>query len=968
MIDQHLPQQPAFVGRHHAMSVLQVALAHACLGNGQLVLLVGDAGMGKTRTAEQLGILATAEGCRVLWGHCHEEEGAPPYWPWIQALRAFADEDVAEGLPAGTEEDVLALSALFNKLSGRQPAPERASGIPPEAARFQLFDAVNTFLQRAAQRQSVLLVLDDLHAADQSSLRLLDFVARGLARSRILIVGTCRHEGSFQRQSLFAALSHAPLSTLPLEGLDSRAVRQLMTDALGQQPSRALLRSVMDLTEGNPFFVMEIVRWQAHEHMANEDRAVPILVPESIKASIGRHLDQLSGPTRELLRIAAILGRQVDHRLLRKVWDQGQEGKTLEVLDDALRAQVLEEHAGAGQYQFRHALFRQVLYEELPPGARARLHARIAGILEASYGTDAEGHASELAYHFGKARYLLGSEKLGRYARAAAEESLAAHAYDEAVLHFERALSCKTGLPADAETAALQFGLGCARAATSPRWNRQEAWEYLRRASEYYLTVGDTERAIAAVTQGSITPEAVTGVVDTIERVLEAVAPNSREAGWLLARAAAARYFETGDYEVASRFFRQALSVAHTVGDDALELRTLALQTAVDHFDLRWTGVQEKSQRVISLARIIKDPHAETYARYRLAYALAYTGRAAEAQPEARTNLAEAQRLGDQGLLEDALYVNAALAQLRGDWSEAREFSDHGLDLAPHHLAHLHLRVLLEYELAELANGREYLARLLQASPHAGPYPLREAYRAIVLSQVALLDDEVIPFETIPPAPLTNPNAMAMLSVGQALTAVRDSNVSAAKIAHRLLASKNGSILAPLLVTDRLLGLLNHTAGRFDQAASHYEDALGFCRGAGYKPELAWVCYDFARGLIARDQKGDRSKAGVLLEEAEEISSDLGMLPLHRHIIAVRQRYRAMLDQQPDALSRREVKVIGLIASGMTNQEIASELFISTHTVAVHVAHILAKTGCKNRTEAATYFARKLLPDPRERK
>ncbi|MDQ3467784.1 MAG: LuxR C-terminal-related transcriptional regulator, partial [Chloroflexota bacterium] len=165
-----------------------------------------------------------------------------------------------------------------------------------------------------------------------------------------------------------------------------------------------------------------------------------------------------------------------------------------------------------------------------------------------------------------------------------------------------------------------------------------------------------------------------------------------------------------------------------------------------------------------------------------------------------------------------------------------------------------------------------------------------------------------------------------------------------------------------------LLGLLNHTAGRFDQAASHYEDALRFCRGAGYKPELAWVCYDFARGLIARDQKGDRSKAGVLLEEAEEISSDLGMLPLHRHIIAVRQRYRAMLDQQPDALSRREVKVIGLIASGMTNQEIASELFISTHTVAVHVAHILAKTGCKNRTEAATYFARKLLPDPRERK
>jgi DNA-binding CsgD family transcriptional regulator len=950
------------------MSVLEASLAQARLGQGQLVMLVGDAGMGKTRTAEQLATLAATEGWRVLWGHCHDEEGAPPYWPWVQAFRTIAAEDIAEGLPAGAEEPTPDVHKLLVTLRGRQPAAAHVASIRPEAARFQLFDAVSTYLERAARHQPILLVLDDLHAADHASLHLLDFVAHGLARTRILIVGTCRSRDSFQRPSLFTALRHGPRQTLPLDGFDRHTVLQLLSDAIGYPPSRALLRSVVELTEGNPFFVLEIASLLMHERAEHEDNAIRLPIPETIKAVIARHLERLSHRTHELLRIAAIFGLHIDHWLLRQIWAQGREEELLEVLDDALCAGVLEEDAAAGRYRFRHALIRQVLYEELPPGVRTRLHAQVAAILEADCGADSEQRASELAYHFGKAQYLLGSEKLLRYARVAGEQSLAAHAYDEAAMHFERALACKKGLSVDAETASLLFGLGCARAATSLRWNRQEAWECLCRACEYYLSVGHTDRAFAAVMQGAITPEAVTGAVDMIERVRAVVASDSCEAGWLLARSAAARYFETANYEEARHSFAQVRSIAHGAGDDPLALRALALETAVEHFALRWQGVLEKSQRVISLARTIDDPHAETHARYRLAYALAYTGRAIEAQPHARANLAEAERLGDEGLLEDAIYVNTALAQLHGDWREAQACSDRGLDLAPHHLALLHLRVLLEFELGETAQGREYLVRLLQASSLAGPYPLRDAYRVVVMPQIALLVDDPIPFETIPLTPTQNPNAMALLAIARGLTAVRGTDVPEAKAALRVLAPKKGMILAPPLVMDRLLGLLNHTVGQLDRAASHHEVAIDFCRGAGYRPELAWACHDYARMLVTRDHKGDRARARALLEEAEQISSDLGMLPLRRRITAIRQGSRAMLDRQPDALSRREVNVIRLIASGKTNQEIGSELFISTHTVAVHVAHILAKTGCKNRAEAAAYAMRTLLPDPPEQK
>ena len=344
----------------------------------------------------------------------------------------------------------------------------------------------------------------------------------------------------------------------------------------------------------------------------------------------------------------------------------------------------------------------------------------------------------------------MGSATLVKYSRMAGEQKLAAHAFEDALPHFERAWRARNPLPIDAEAAAILFGLGCAQAATALRWNRQEGWSNLRRAIDYYLQTGDVGRAVTAATHPSVLPEGASGVSDVIEQVLADVPRGSTQEGWLRARLGAAVYFETADYGRARAAFDRALEIAAAHRDPALELRTLAYETSVDHFDLRWQDVLSKSRRVLKLARRIDDPHSETYARYRAAFVLTHTGRTDEARVEVEANLTAAERLGDHGLLTDALFLASTLAHLRGEWREARAHSDRGLALTPRHLVLLHGRVHLEYETGHEEEGGGYLDRLLEAESFAGPYPLSGVFTAMALSQVAGLSNADDPIRTRP--------------------------------------------------------------------------------------------------------------------------------------------------------------------------------------------------------------------------
>jgi DNA-binding CsgD family transcriptional regulator/tetratricopeptide (TPR) repeat protein len=563
---------------------------------------------------------------------------------------------------------------------------------------------------------------------------------------------------------------------------------------------------------------------------------------------------------------------------------------------------------------------------------------------------------------------LVDQTMLAKYSCIAGERLLALHQFEEAAVHFERAWGVRKALPFDAAAAATLVGLGCAQAATAVRWNRQQQWITLRRAIEYYLQAGDVGRAVAVATDPNISVEGATDVAATIRQIRDETPRGSLEEGRLLARQGAAEYFETGDYRAAQAAFTRALDISTAERDAGLELRTLAYATSVNHFDLRWSEVLAKSRRIRELARRVDDPRSETYARYRAAFALMQTGHADEATLESDANLALAEQLKDRGLLADALYVKTTLAQLKGEWREALAHGDRALALSPHQLPFLQIRMLLECETGHRKAGDTYLERILAAERGAGPWPLAGAVTAMALSQAGCLWNDSTTREAalqVSRAVLERrpaiPMALAGARISRGLVAIHRSKPDECEEELEFLEQFKGINQMPFVLMDRLLGGLAHGAGQTRRAMAHFESGVAFCRKSGYRPELAWTLYDYAKVLVDTGRRGDRERAASLLDEGHDLSSLLGMRALAAAVAAFRKRYWLRLARKPAGLTGRELEILGLLSLGRTNKEIADALCISSNTVAVHVARVLSKTGSSNRTEAASYAVRNHL-------
>ena len=946
-------------GREGELAVLIRALDDSERGTARVVWIGGEPGIGKTRLAEELGATAARRRATVAWARCVDAETAPPYWPWAEGIRVLLQTVSLEELqlPVSCVERI---SALVPDLMPRATTPIRLAALATASDRYQLFDAVRTLLQRASARTVVVLVLDDLHQADASSLLLLEFVARELSDSRLLLIATYRADEISKRLlETMGELARVGLQKMVLTGLGLSATGQLLADLVGRGCSDRLVSHVHARTSGNPFFVTEVA------HLQSSDRDV---IPDNVRAVLQRRLSRLSEATIQLLTVGSVLGREFDFRIAAAIVQSAPDLDLLSALDDALERLFVEPMPGAGEswYRFRHALVREAVYEGVSPSRRAHWHAAVVELMEQRLGASLEECAVDLAYHAARAETLVGSARVVKYSRLAGERMLATHAFDEALRHFERAWRARNSVPCDDDAAGILAGLGLAQAATSVRWNRQEAWTSVRRAIEYYLEAGEIQKAVAAATHASLAAEGVAGVTDVIRRLLPLVREGSREAALLLARGAAAAYFETGSDQPTQQWFARALAIASSHEDAGLELQVLAQSISVDHFALRWHDTLAKSRRVLELAGRVDELHWQAYASYRAAFALTHAGRTEEASGQVQENLAAAERLRDRGLLADALYVKALLAQLRGQWGEARAESDRGLALAAGHLPLLHVRAVVEYETGNDVAGGQYLQRLIDADRDAKPYPLAGIFTAVALSQIAYSTNGMTDTEpairaarAVMAKPSAARNAVVSARMGHALLAVLDADVDECETDLEALAPFESVMPTQnSLATGRVLGLLAHAAGQKRRAWNHFEQALAFCRASGFKPELAWTCHDYAAALLDLGARDDRVKAAVLLDEGEQIATALDLVLLRKRISAFRERYRLRLARNPGGLTTREFEVLQLLASGKANKDIAEALFISTHTVAVHVARVLEKTGSSNRTAAVAYATR----------
>jgi len=304
---------------------------------------------------------------------------------------------------AGAADIAEVVSEVRERLPDLKPPPQLES---PEQARFRLFDSITSFLKSASQKQPLVLVLDDLHWADQPSLLLLQFVARELGNSRLLLIGTYRDVELNRQHPLAETLGELTRERLfqrvLLRGLSQQDVSRFIEVAAGVDPPSGLTEAVHTQTEGNPLFVTEVVRLLVQEGELTQESGPrdswTVRIPEGVREVIGRRLNRLSQRCNETLTIASVIGREFELRQLTPLAEDMSEDRLLDVLEEALAARVIEELPQAvGRYQFTHALIRETLIEELTLTRRVRLHARIAETLEDLYGEQAEAHWANLA-------------------------------------------------------------------------------------------------------------------------------------------------------------------------------------------------------------------------------------------------------------------------------------------------------------------------------------------------------------------------------------------------------------------------------------------------------------------------------------------------------------------------------------------------------------------------------------------
>jgi predicted ATPase len=400
------------VGRARELAAAAEALDAAASARTSLLLFSGDPGIGKSRLVEEAAALARQRGFAVCWGRAWESGGAPPFWPWTQLLRAL----LKEGAAAPPE-----IARLLPELPGAAALREAGND-----DRFLLFDAVLRFVTGTAERTPLLLLLEDLHAADLASLQLLEFIAAHLRGARVALVGTWR-----ELEVKLSPPTAARLDRVSREGVWLRvAPLQLAEVAQLSGADEKAARALMDATGGNPLFVTEML------HAAPQEQGHAPL-PDSVRAAIRRHLAALPPALAEPLELAAVIGRELSAQLLAALLGRPL-GEVVELLDQAVELGVLVGR-GPGRWAFAHSLICDTLHLDLPARRRTQLHLKVADALESTAAGDPAPPLAELARHLFEA----GPDVIGRAADAAsraAERALKALAFEQAEELVQRAL------------------------------------------------------------------------------------------------------------------------------------------------------------------------------------------------------------------------------------------------------------------------------------------------------------------------------------------------------------------------------------------------------------------------------------------------------------------------------------------------------------------------------------------------
>ncbi len=991
---------PILIGRVHELTTLRLLADRAKSGQGQVALLSGEAGIGKSRLVVEVKTTAASHDFLLLQGSCFPTDHAIPYAPLLDLLRSFLNSH-SSALPAPEVKQVaqafLPLLPDVGHLLPDGTSPPTLTPLDPEQEKRRRFEILAHFLTSQARAHPVLLVVEDLHWSDDTSLEFLHYLARRCSAHQLLLLLTYRSDEA--RPSLRHFLAQLDRERLTQEILLVRLTRdevEAMLRAIFALPRSARLElhdPIYALTEGNPFFVEEVLKsliaaGEIFYANGRWDRKPlgELHVPRSIQDAVQQRTDQLSDSARRVVTLAAVAGRRFDFALLQEL-TQHDEQHLLQFIKELIAAQLVVEES-AEQFAFRHALTRQAIYADLLVRERKALHRRIAETLERLYTSVLDAHLADLAYHFFEASLW---EKALEYGQRAGEQAQAMYAPHAAIDQVTRALDAaqRGSIPPPASLYRLR--------------------------GQAYETLGDFERA---------RPDYET----TLQMAQRA---SDRHAEWQ-ALMDLGYLWAQRDYALAGNYFQQALALVRQM-DDSLTLAHSLNRLGNWHLNIEQPREALRyHQEALTLFQQAHDQHglAETCDLLGMASALggdlvqgaAYCQQAValfqelddrqglassltllaelggiyqgETMVPATISFAASLHFGEQALKiareigqrPAEAYTLFSLAHYlgpHGEYARALEMAQAGLALAEQ-IEHRQwitfgywILGTLYLDLLVLPQARTSLEHALALAHEVGSWNWIRIVSGF-LAPAYLLQQDLAQADSILTAAL-EPGA-AMQTIGQRLVwaaraelaLARNDPVLALDITDRLISS------AANLSEERVIPRLWKLRGEALAALHRPAEAERMLRAAqeaayaqGLRPLLWRICIVLGKlyQALAREVEAEQtfSTARALIEELaakvpdEQIrvhflSQATSTLPQKRPLTPSRTAKQAY-----DGLTAREREVATLIAQGKTNRAMAEQLVLSERTVEGHVTNILTKLGCTTRTQIATWAVEKGL-------
>ena len=871
----------AFVGRAGVVSLLQEHLDRALSGESRSVLIAGEPGIGKTRTAAELASRAADAGALVLYGRCDEGLQAP-YQPFVEALEAYARRARSPRLGRLGRE----LTRLVPELPDLLPGTGAPLLSDPRTEEYRLHEAVAAWLADASAEEGLVLVLDDLHWADAATLSLLIHVLRSLShvQSRVLVLGTYRDTEPGAEEdlgSLLAEVRRMPGSDrLTLEGLGEEDVVALLTVDAGHEldaVQRALVSRVWAECDGNPFFVRELRRHLVETGaMRKVDGRWQLVgeveIPDSVRDVVGRRLAVLARSTVEVLRAASVLGRSFTLDLLAAVMELP-ESTVVDALDDAARARLVEETA-SGRYRFAHMLVRTTLYDGMSATRRARAHRRVVDELRVGGDVGVLAHHALLSEATGTAEL-----QAAEWALEAGEQALGSRALADAERRLRSALEHLEQLPGTTRLVCRALcGLGEAQRDQGDQGFR----ETLARAGDLAVGLEDREllvRASLADDRGSTLVAAPDpGRVARIERALELVGPEpSEDRALLLARLVGEVTF-AGDPDRRRRLTIEAEQMTRRLNDSRAVARVMVRTGMAAHMLTGWENSLSRARHSARLADEVGDPALRITAMSWLSSSQIVAGQLSAAE-ETSSRMIEVSQETSPAMRWFARMLQIKFLSLRGRFDLASAENDACLQLAQGlqepdaETIWGAIAGVIAANAGVSGDFADACASFVEAHP---TLPNWKAGHAMMLAEAGRLPEAreaLVRYDLDPAATMEEPFAyMAPWALASAASQLRD--VELARRVQRVLAPHRGrwshvylGVLGPVRWA---LGRCATATGALDIAVEELSEALTETRFAGSDALSGLIALDLASAFALRSGSSDRSAALDLLDEVAD--------------------------------------------------------------------------------------------------